>query len=386
MDRNVNYLIIILNNNNNNKFKHDNPYTVGIEEEYMICDPESGDLINRANEIMDELDASLIERYSYELILSEIEVNTSVCNNVKDAMEEIAFLRNNTSGLGRKLGFKLGISGTHPTALSDNQSFVDNESYKWVANQLSYYAKRNITFALHVHIAVPNEEYAIHVSNALRRWISPLLALSCNSPFFEGKKTGLRSSRTMQFGAFPRTNIPKKFNSFSEYEVLVKKLIEINSIEKARQIWWKIRPHMDFGTIEFRMCDMQRSLKNVEMIASLCQALVYQGVKDYDSGKLIESFNMEYLNDALWKASRFPMGSKIIDPINENSSTILQQINQMKDYVNNSLDFFNNSHVNKQIDYIVENGTEHDMQIQVYDECGMQVLKKYLMEDIEYNN
>ena len=116
-------------NKNHIKFKHDNPYTIGIEEEYMICDPNSGDLINRADEIMSELDAKLIQRYSYELILSEIEVNTSICKNVKEALDEIKFLRNNTKEIGAKLGYKIGISGTHPTALSKNQRFVDNDSY-----------------------------------------------------------------------------------------------------------------------------------------------------------------------------------------------------------------------------------------------------------------
>ena len=372
-------------NKNHIKFKHDNPYTIGIEEEYMICDPNSGDLINRADEIMAELDEKLIQRYSYELILSEIEVNTSICKNVKEALDEIIFLRNNTKEIGEKIGYKLGISGTHPTALSKNQRFVDNDSYNWVANQLNYYAKRNITFALHVHIAVPDENYAIHVSNALRRWISPLLALSCNSPFFEGDLTGMRSSRTMQFGAFPRTNIPKKFRNFEEYEKLISDFMKIDSIEKSRQVWWKIRPHMDFGTIEFRMCDMQRSLKNVELIVSLCQALVHQSVNDFDNGKLIESFNMEYLNDALWKASRFPLDSKVIDPVSNEVSSLVDQIRIMKKYVKKSMDFFKNSHILKRLDYLIENGTEFDEQIRVYSDQGIDGLKSSLMNFVEYN-
>ena len=125
--------------------------------------------------------------------------------------------------LGEKLDFNIGISGTHPTAMCKDQKFVNNESYNWVADQMNYYARRNVTFATHVHIAINDENHAIHVANALRRWIAPLLALSTNSPFFENELTGLRSSRTFQFGVFPRTNIPVRFNDFNEYETLVNK-------------------------------------------------------------------------------------------------------------------------------------------------------------------
>jgi len=365
-------------------FQHDNPFTIGIEEEYMLCQPDTGELINRANEIMDNISNDLKSRYSYELILSEIEINTSVCKTVSDAMEEITYLRGNTKKMGESLGFRLGISGTHPTAICKDQSFVDNDSYRWVADQLSYYARRNITFANHVHVAVNGAECAIHVANSLRRWITPLLTLSTNSPFFEGEITGLRSSRTFQFGVFPRTNIPVRFNDFQEYNRLIDKYLETKTITKPRQIWWKIRPHIDFGTIEFRICDTQRSLCNIEMLAALAQALVHRSVEDYNSKTLIESFNMEYLYDGLWKASRFPMDSKIIDPVTYEVCTLKEQIDQMMEYSNDSLHFFNNSHIVKYVNYICENGTEGDDQIEVYNNSGFEGLKSYLMDNIEF--
>ena len=365
-------------------FQHDNPFTIGIEEEYMLCNPETGELINRANEIMENIDSDLKSRYSYELILSEIEINTSVCKTVSDAIGEITFLRGNTKKIGESLGFRLGISGTHPTAICKNQLFVDNDSYRWVAEQLSYYARRNITFANHVHVAVNGAECAIHVANALRRWITPLLALSTNSPFFEGELTGLRSSRTFQFGIFPRTNIPVRFNNFNEYNGLIDKYLETNTITKPRQIWWKIRPHIDFGTIEFRICDAQRSLSNITMLSALAQALVYQAVEDYNSNTLLESFNMEYLYDGLWKASRFPMEANIIDPVTYEVCTIKGQIEQMMEYTNDSLNFFNNSHIVKSVNHIYENGTEGDDQMEVYNNSGFDGLKSYLMDNIEF--
>jgi len=365
-------------------FHHDNPFTIGIEEEYMLCHPESGELINRANEVMDSISEKFQSRYSYELLLSEIEINTSVCGTVSEAVQEIAFLRENTKKIGESCGFRLGISGTHPTAICKDQTFVENESYKWVSNQLSYYAQRNVTFANHVHIAVNGKECAIHVANSLRRWIAPLLALSTNSPFFEGMLTGMRSSRTFQFGVFPRTNIPDYFNNYSEYDNIINKYLESNTVTKPRQIWWKIRPHVDFGTIEFRICDAQRSLRNIEMLTALAQALVHRSVEDYNKGTLAELFNLEFLNDGLWKAARFPLNTEIIDPVRNEVCTLLDQIQNMVDYVYESLQYFNNTHIVKTIHHICNNGTEGDEQIKIYTDFGIEALKQYLMNNIEY--
>ena len=365
-------------------FHHKNLFTIGVEEEYMLCHPDTGDLIDRADEIIHVLDKDIKSRYSYELILSEIEVNTSICNSVNEVMKEVAYLRNKTKELGGKLGFKIGISGTHPSAQCKNQCFVQNDSYKWVAGQLGYFAKRNITFAMHVHIAVKDENYAISISNALRQWIAPLLALSTNSPFFEGENTGMRSSRTMQFGTFPRTNIPIRFNSFNEYKALVDNYLLSDTISKPGHIWWKIRPHLDFGTIEFRICDVQRSLKNVEMITAISQALVYQASHDLENKCLSDNFNMEYLNDGLWKASRFPLNAKIIDPETQILSTLSLQIKKMKDYIQGALKFWNNEHINEYIDLILQNGTEADLQLKIYQKSEIQGLKQYLMESVEY--
>ena len=368
-----------------NNFNHNNPYTVGVEEEYMICDPNTGTLISKADEIMNSLSNDMIDRYSYELILSEIEVNTPVCKNVAEAIDKIILLRNHTANLGKDLDYKIGISGTHPTAICKEQTFVNNDSYQWVANQLNYYAKRNITFATHVHIAVDNSECAIHAVNSLRRWIAPLLALSTNSPFFEGEKTGLKSSRTFQFGVFPRTNIPNTFKNFNDYSNILNKYLLAESIQKSRHIWWKIRPHINYGTIEFRICDMQRSLKRLEMIIALSQALVFQAVQDYKNESIIEEYNMEFLYDSLWKASRFPIDVKLIDPVSEEVSSLKEQIEIMINYVRAALKHFNTSHIIDTIYEICNGGSEADDQIKVFDKQGYLGLNKYLMENIDFN-
>lgn len=366
-------------------FKHSNPYTIGVEEEYMLCDPSTGNLINKADEIMSILPNDMKDRFSYELILSEIEVNTPICNSVDDALLKIIDLRNFTKKLGIKLGFKIGISGTHPDALAEEQNFVNSPNYEWVADQLGFYARRNITFALHIHVAVPNEKLAIQGTNGLRRWIPALLSLSTNSPFFEGNITGMKSSRTMQFGAFPRTNIPQTLSSYQEYENLVKTYINLNTIQNPRQIWWKIRPHFEFGTIEFRMIDIQRSLKNTEMFIALSQALTHRAVEEALNGKLTEDLSLNLLNDGLWKAMRFGFDSLVVDAGNSDIVTIKELISRMCEYCSSSLKHFNTEYIINQVESIINNGTEGDKQLYIYHQKGLECTKHYLMESVEYN-
>ena len=373
-----------LNTMSSKIFNHNHPFTVGVEEEYMICSPSTGELINRANEIMSSIDSDLKQRFSYELLLSEIEINTSVCRDVDEAVNELIYLRNYVRLLGEKLDYRIGISGTHPTAKPEDQKFVENNSYNWVSDQLHYYAERNITFATHVHVAVPDGETAIHVTNSLRQWIAPLLALSANSPFYAGEYTHFKSARTMQFGAFPRTNIPPYFESYSHYEKMVSNYLKIDSISKSRQIWWKLRPHMDFGTIEFRMLDAQRSLVKTKMFIALAQALVYQTSEDYKNKKLNEVFSSEFLADSLWKASRFDFNAKIIDA---NSNTVVSmedKIREMVEYVSPALANFGNTEILSTINDILKNGSESDVQLDVFKSEGMDGLKQYLMDNVEF--
>ena len=268
-------------------FAHKRPFTLGVEEEYMLCHPETGDLVDRANEIIGRLKPEERPRFSYELILSEIETNTPVAVSVADVMQNIISLRQRVRDLGNEFGYRIGMSGTHPTALADDQNFVDSEGYRWVASQLRYYAMRNITFAMHVHVALPDGESAIAVTNAGRRWLAPLLALSANSPFFQAHDTGMLSSRTFQFGAFPRTNIPGTFKSFAHFERVLDTYLKMGSINLPRQIWWKIRPHGAYGTVEFRICDVQRSLKRTEMLVALSQALSHRSCSPLKSPSAI---------------------------------------------------------------------------------------------------
>ena len=360
-------------------------FTLGIEEEYMICNPETGDLVNRASLIMDYFKKDFSDRFSFELIQSEIEANTSVHYEIKSAINELAELRSLLYDLGKNNEFTLGISGTHPTANPRDQKFVDNKSYNWVKEQLHYYARRNMTFSTHVHISIPDFNNVTHIMNGIRRWIAPLLSLSVNSPFFSGEETGMRSSRTMQFGAFPRTNIPESFGSLSEFNNYNNKLLEIGSIEKSRHIWWKIRPHLDYKTLEFRVCDAQRSLENIKVFSSLCRALVHASCVEYKNNKLFENLSVEFLNDSLWKASRFNFDSLIYDEVSDSNVTIKDFVYMMYDYCYESLKLFGDNDIIDRIEYILNNGTECDEQINIYKKNGFEALKLYLINNVDYS-
>ncbi len=371
--------------NKSTVFDHARPFTIGVEEEYMLCDPKTGELINRANELMAALPQNFKSRFSYELMLSEIETNTPVCGTVSETVGEIIKLRSLVKDLGAELGYRIGISGTHPTALPGTQTYVDTTGYNWVTDQMRSYADQNMTFATHVHIAVPGAETAIHVCNALRRWIPPLLAISANSPFFAGKDTGFSSARTLQFGIFPRTNIPMRFKNFAEYEALVELWKKTGTIARPRHIWWKIRPSLDFGTLEFRIFDALRSLKKLELIIAISQALIHQLTEDLQQGCLPEELSPELLNDGLWKAARFDFGEPLIDTGTLEVLTMHDFVKMLGEYCAPALRHFGNEKVLNTLEDILKNGTEAAGQLKEFKAGDMASLKLFLMDAVDYS-
>jgi len=361
-----------------------NTLTIGIEEEYMICNSSTYELENVADKVIPLIENDLKDRYSYELILSEIESNTSICHTVREAVNEVSELRRYINSLCNNFNCSIGISGTHPTSKPNDQKFVDNNSYRWVKDQLNYYALRNLTFSQHVHIGIPNKKYFIPVLNSLRRWIPSLLAISTNSPFFEGVKTGMLSSRTFQFGSFPRTNIADYINDYDSFMNIYNKYKSMESIMLPRHIWWKIRPHIDYGTIEFRICDAQRNLENVSLIAAISQALVYQSIQDYEKNTLHQSFNLDLLNDGLWKASRFDHNAYLYDEPTDQIMKIREMIGIMENYCAEALALFGNEFVHSYLKNILDYGSESSQQLHIYEKGGFQMLNKFLVENVSY--
>ena len=366
------------------RFNHRNHFTLGVEEEYMLCDPITGELVNRATDIMQQLPAGETERFSYELIDSEIEINTPVSGDVDEVMEHVAHYRRRVREIGTELDYRIGMSGTHPTSLATDQKFVESEGYQWVAQQLHYYAIRNITFATHVHVAMPDGNTAIAVTNAARRWLAPILALSANSPFFQGQNTGMLSSRTFQFGAFPRTNIPETFRSFEHFCHVMDTYIKMGSITKPRQIWWKIRPHGFYGTVEFRISDVQRSLTRTRMLVALSQAICHTIVRELSEDLLQQHFEMEFLNDAVWKATRFGFDARLADPDTHEIMTMAEMVEKMVEYVRPSLLELGTDDIIPTVESVLETGSEAQEQLRVCAKGGLEAVKQMLMDNVEF--
>ncbi len=291
-----------------------NNLTLGIEEEYQVCDPRTGNLAPGVERILEAAPPPLRERLSYELLHTVLEGNTAVSATVDEALANVLALRRELFGLAERLDLALGLSGTHPFARWSDQEFVDTPDYQWVGDQLRYLARRNLSFGLHVHVGVADPEARVSVNNRLRRWLAPLLALSCSSPFFEGIDTGFLSIRTHVFGAFPRTGYPPRFRSHADWRATVDALIAAGSIAKARQIWWNVRPRESYRTVEVRVTDVQVSLRRLRGLTAAVQALVAADLRDIRDGRGEEHLRDAYLADALFKAMRFGLEGAIADP------------------------------------------------------------------------
>ncbi len=350
----------------------------------MLCDPRTGNLVDRATEIMKVISPDEQPRFSYELIDSEIEINTPISSSVDEVMEHVTALRRRVRDIGRDLDYRVGISGTHPTALADDQCFVESEGYQWVAGQLHYYAMRNITFATHVHVALPDGESAIAVTNAARRWLAPLLALTANSPFFQAHNTGMLSARTFQFGAFPRTNIPATFRNLDHFGRVLDTYIDMGSINLPRQIWWKIRPHAYYGTVEFRICDVQRSLKRTRLLVALSLAICHRVHQEFTAGNLQQNFELEYINDAIWKATRFGFDARVADPLDEKILTMAELVERLIAFVRPSLEELGAADVIATAEEVIRTGNEAQEQLAVYEKEGFAGLKQMLMDRVEF--
>lgn len=303
--------------------------TLGVEEEYQICDPVTGDLLPRVDALMARADADLARFLSYDLIQGLIETNTDVSADVREAMDDLTDKRRRIQSLAEAEGATLGITGAHPWADPKETVFVDNESYRWVRNQLHYIARRNITFGLHVHVGVDDAERAIYVSNRLRRWIGPLIAIAANSPFLDGVDTGWDSARSVAFGAFPRSGVPPRLASWAHYEEVMDGLRQARAIEKPRHVWWNVRAHPTYGTVEVRACDVQSSTRRTAAIVALCQALVVAYADRHRRGEPEPKLERTYLEDGRFKGMRFGLHCEVMDAETRQLVTMEQQVREM---------------------------------------------------------
>jgi carboxylate-amine ligase len=291
--------------------------TVGIEEEFAILDPETLDLSPRFEELSEAAqatDPALADSIAGELIASEIEIRSGRGDDLDDAFARQREARAGLFGLAAARGVALGATGTHPWADYREQRNIDTEHYRRVVDELQYAARRNNTFALHVHVGVRDIDRAVAVCDRLRPVLPLLLALSANSPYLDGVDAGLHSARTQAFTrTFPRCGIPDAYGSWSALREYVELLGRVGSIVESTQLWWSVRPAFAFGTVEVRICDMQSTAAESEALTALIAACVAQAARDVDDGVPHVDRPMRMLEENLWRAIRYGMDGQLID-------------------------------------------------------------------------
>jgi glutamate---cysteine ligase / carboxylate-amine ligase len=296
-------------------------WTVGLEEEFAVLDPDTLDLVPRFEELRDsaaESDAVLHESISGELISSEIEIRSGRGQDFHDALTRQRDVRRRLFERAAAHGLALGSTGTHPWADYREQPNIDTEHYRRVVEGLQYVARRNNTFSLHVHVGVRGADRAIAVCDRLRAVLPTLLALSANSPYLDARDAGLHSARTQSFTkSFPRCGIPDAYGDWTAYAKYIDFLVSTNSIVEYTQVWWSVRPHFSFGTVEVRICDAQATAAESDALAALIVACVAQAARDEDEGRPSPvgdaRLDRRFIEENLWRAIRYGMDGSLID-------------------------------------------------------------------------
>ncbi|HZP72928.1 MAG TPA: carboxylate-amine ligase [Gaiellaceae bacterium] len=296
------------------RFGRGDPYTLGVEEEYMLLDPVTWDLVQHIDSVLAAAqDSEHQNRIHAELMQSVLEVTTPVCRTAGDVMGSLAQLRAYVAELARGEGCRFGAAGTHPFSLFERQRITARDRYRNLVDQLQYVARRELIFGMHMHVAVDDPEKAIQVMNGLLVHLPQMLALSASSPFWRGEPTGLSSSRQMVFAAFPRSGPPPRFRDYEDYAEVVGQLERTGCIADYTHIWWDIRPHPRLGTIEMRVCDAVTRLEDVVAITALFQAIVKMYCELYEAGKEIPSWHRLLTTENKWLAARYGLEAPIMD-------------------------------------------------------------------------
>ena len=297
-------------------FEDSEDFTVGIEEEFQILDPQTLDLVQRFEELAEaaKADPPLAESITGELIASEIEIRSGKGATFADAATRQHDMRLRLFRLAAEQGVRLGATGTHPWSPWQEQRIIDTEHYRRREEGLKYVAWRNNTFSLHVHVGVRGADRAIAVCDHLRAQLPDLLAVSANSPFLDGRDSGLHSARTQIFTkSFPRCGVHEPWGSWAAYADFVDFLVGVNSVVEHTQLWWSVRPHHAFGTVEFRICDAQTRAEDSTALAGLITACIAQAAIDYDNGVLPEPVPGRYIEENMWRAIRYGLDGRMID-------------------------------------------------------------------------
>jgi carboxylate-amine ligase len=343
-------------------------FTLGVEEEYMVLDPETRELKSHEQKIVHEGQKVIKDKVKAEMHQAVVEVGTDICADIDEAWQDVATLRKTIAEIAGNLGFAMGAAGTHPFSHWESQLITDHARYNELVNELQEAARSNLIFGLHVHVGMESREMANHIANSTRYFLPHIYALSTNSPFWEGRLTGYKSFRTKVFDKFPRTGIPEAFESIEAYENFVKLLVKTNCIDNAKKIWWDLRVHPFFNTVEFRICDIPLTVDDTITLASLFQAVCARIYQLRSKNLNFIQYSRALINENKWRASRYGIDGRLIDFGKEEEVNTRALLYELIDFVDPVLDHLGSRHRLAYIHKILEQGTGADRQLKVFEE------------------
>jgi carboxylate-amine ligase len=357
-------------------------FTVGVEEEFQIVDPGTWELRSHVSELLASGAPALGDQIKRELHQSIVEVGTKICADVHELEHEVCRIRRDLADSAERVGLRIAAAGTHPFSRWIDQVLSPGERYESIVEEMQQLARSLLIFGLHIHVAVPERTTTIDLLNEARYFLPHLLALSTSSPFWQGRDTGLKSYRTTVFRRFPRSGIPDHFNSWSEYEEYLELLVELRCIDNGKKLWWDLRPHPTFGTLEFRVCDVPTSPRVTVALAALAQAIV---VKLYRLRKKNLGFRIyarALIEENKWRAARWGIDGHLIDFGRRREVPMRDLAIELLEFVDDVLDELGSRQAAEYVRTILAEGTSADRQLQVYRDTGdLRAVVRWLVEE-----
>jgi glutamate---cysteine ligase / carboxylate-amine ligase len=350
-------------------------FTLGVEEEFQIIDPETRELRSHVQEMLDEGVRVMKERVKPEMHQSVMEIGTGICRNASEVRRDVSELRTEIIRLAEKSGMKVAAAGTHPFSNWADQLIYPDERYAAIVQEMQLVARANLIFGLHVHVGIADRALALQIMNEARYFLPHLLALSTSSPFWMGRNSGLKSYRTKVFERFPRTNIPEVFETPAEFDDYVRILVKTNCIDNGKKIWWDVRPHPFFDTIEFRVCDIPMRLDETVAIAALIQAICAKLFQLREKNLGWRTYRRAFLLENKWRAARYGIEGKLIDFGKEIEVPFRELAEEMLAFVDDVVDELGSRREVESIRWILDNGTGADRQLAVFHESGEDLKK-----------
>jgi carboxylate-amine ligase len=357
-------------------------FTIGVEEEFQIIDPVTCELRSHVMQLVSAASPDILDQVKGEMHQSIVETGTRICDSVDDLRVEMHRTRGELVAAAERAGLQVAAAGTHPFSSWIDQVISPGERYQNIVEELQQLARSLLIFGMHVHVAMPDKQTTIDMMNMVRYFLPHLLALSTSSPFWMGRNTGLKSFRTTVFRRFPRTGVPEQFESWSAYENFINLLVKLNCIDNGKKIWWDVRPHPTFGTLEFRMCDVTTKVEEAVAIAALTQAIIVKLHRLYTGNMSFRLYRRALIEENKWRAARYGIDGKLIDFGKEVEVPMRELAVELLEFVDDVVDELGSRSAVEYVHTILREGTSAERQLRVFEQTGdLKAVVRHLVEE-----